>query len=316
MKQPSPTTDPQMMEGSEVKSEESQSVDQLHNNLFDVKEEEISQNCAQEAETSCQATLQLESKLSTITTDVELDTNAEHEASSCSQEHPDEKEKVPEVRSDANLVLIERDTPPFSLLNEAAAILGTPADTQDVAETPSVLEGTEETLTFDAPIQHDNEQPLVLVTGSAASSPVDNSDSAESLSSSSIQDTSKFSPTDSATTSGISNGPSTPSSDTLSSSPQTSANNSGPSHTSSNPYDTDCSRKLISQIQRSLSQESLLDELESELLACQLPEGESRGERKGSPPVNGLAAGQEDCMVVFEKCVQYKYAQQEKAIQK
>lgn len=310
-----------MMEGSEVKSEESQSVDQPHNNLFDVKEEEISHSSAQEAETCCQATLQLESKLPKITTDVELDTNTEHEAPSCSQDHPDEK-KVSEVRSDASTVLIERDTPPLSLSNEAAAILRTPANTQDVAETPSsVLEGTEETLlTFDAPIQNDIAQPLVLVTGSAESSPVDNSDSAESLSSSSVQSTSKFSPTDSATTSGISNGPSTPSSDTLSSSlsssPQTSANNSGPSHSSSNPYDTDCSRKLISQIQRSLSQESLLDELESELLACQLPEGESRGERKGSPPVNGLTAGQEDCMVVFEKCVQYKYAQQEKAIQK
>ncbi|XP_037546979.1 coiled-coil domain-containing protein 186 [Nematolebias whitei] len=320
MKQPSPTTDPQMMEGSEVKSEESQSVDQPHNNLFDVKEEEISQNCAQEAETCCQATL-LESKLSKITTDVELDTYPEHEAPSCSREHPDEKEKVAEGRSDASTVLIERDPPPLNLSNESAAILRT-ANTQNVAETSSsVLEGAEETLlTFDAPIQHDNEQPLVLVTGSAESSPVDNSDSAESLSSSSVQGTYKFSPTDSATTSGISNGPSTPSSDTLSSSlsssPQTSANNSGPSHSSSNPYDTDCSRKLISQIQRSLSQESLLDELESELLACQLPEGESRGERKGSPPVNGLTSGQEDCMMVFEKCVQYKYAQQEKAIQK
>lgn len=82
------------------------------------------------------------------------------------------------------------------------------------------------------------------------------------------------------------------------------------------PYDTDCSRKLISQIQRSLSQESLLDELESELLACQLPEGESGGGRKGSPPVNGLPTDQDGCMVVFEKCVQYKYAQQEKAIQR
>uniref|UniRef100_A0A4W6C6Q3 Coiled-coil domain containing 186 n=1 Tax=Lates calcarifer TaxID=8187 RepID=A0A4W6C6Q3_LATCA len=117
--------------------------------------------------------------------------------------------------------------------------------------------------------------------------------------------TSKSSPTDSTTTSGISNGPSTPSSDTVSSSlassPQTSANTSAPSHSSSSPYDTDCSRKLISQIQRSLSQESLLDELESE---------------KGSPPVNGLPSDQEGCMVVFEKCVQYKYAQQEKAIQR
>uniref|UniRef100_H3DNI5 Coiled-coil domain containing 186 n=1 Tax=Tetraodon nigroviridis TaxID=99883 RepID=H3DNI5_TETNG len=75
------------------------------------------------------------------------------------------------------------------------------------------------------------------------------------------------------------------------------------------PYDTDCSRKLISEIQRSLSQESLLDELESELLACQLPKGEK------SPAANGLT-DQEGCMVVFEKCVQYKYAQQEKAVQR
>lgn len=76
-----------------------------------------------------------------------------------------------------------------------------------------------------------------------------------------------------------------------------------------NPYDTDCSRKLMSEIQRSLSQESLLDELEDELLNNQ-----SRGVRKGSPP-NGLAKDQ-NSMVLFEKCVQYKYSQQEKAIKR
>uniref|UniRef100_A0AAQ5YDL6 Uncharacterized protein n=1 Tax=Amphiprion ocellaris TaxID=80972 RepID=A0AAQ5YDL6_AMPOC len=123
-------------------------------------------------------------------------------------------------------------------------------------------------------------------------SPAEDRDSAESPSSSSVQSTSKNSPTDS-TTSGISNGPSTPSSDTVSSSlassPQTSATSLVPSHSSSSPYDTDCSRKLISQIQRSLSED---------------------------PPVNGLPTDQEGCMVVFEKCVQYKYAQQEKAIQR
>lgn len=37
---------------------------------------------------------------------------------------------------------------------------------------------------------------------------------------------------------------------------------------------------------------------------------------KESPAVNGLPADQEDCIDVFEKCVQYKYAQQEKAIQR
>uniref|UniRef100_A0A673AKG8 Uncharacterized protein n=1 Tax=Sphaeramia orbicularis TaxID=375764 RepID=A0A673AKG8_9TELE len=143
---------------------------------------------------------------------------------------------------------------------------------------------------------------------------------AESPSSTSEQSSSKNSPIDLTTTSGISNGPSSPNSDTVSSSlassPQTSANISAPLHTSSSPYDTDCSRKLISQIQRSLSQESLLDELESELMSCQLSENEIGSERKESPPVNGLPTDQEGCMVVFEKCVQYKYAQQEKAIQR
>ncbi|XP_056324977.1 coiled-coil domain-containing protein 186 isoform X2 [Danio aesculapii] len=74
-----------------------------------------------------------------------------------------------------------------------------------------------------------------------------------------------------------------------------------------NPYDTECSRKLLSEIERSLSQESLLDELEDELLNSQ-----SEGVRKGSPP-NGLQKD-ENSMVLFEKCVQYKYSQQEKAI--
>lgn len=74
-----------------------------------------------------------------------------------------------------------------------------------------------------------------------------------------------------------------------------------------NPYDTECSRKLLSEIERSLSQESLLDELEDELLNSQ-----SEGVRKGSHP-NGLQKDQ-NSMVLFEKCVQYKYSQQEKAI--
>uniref|UniRef100_I3KHM9 Coiled-coil domain containing 186 n=1 Tax=Oreochromis niloticus TaxID=8128 RepID=I3KHM9_ORENI len=163
---------------------------------------------------------------------------------------------------------------------------------------------TEDTvLTFDATIPNGNEQPSLLVANCPTEpSPAEDSSSAESPSSSSVHSASKNSPTDSTTTSGISNGPSTPNSDTfsssLASSPQTSAKNLFPSNSSASPYDTDCSRKLISQIQRSLSQESLLDELESD------------------SPVNGLPTDQEECMVVFEKCVQYKYAQQEKAIQK
>lgn len=81
---------------------------------------------------------------------------------------------------------------------------------------------------------------------------------------------------------------------------------------SSSPYDTDCSRRSMSEIQRTLSQESLLDELESELLSCQLT-GEDRAHRT-SPP-NGMPKDSRS-MAVFEKCVQYKYSQQEKAIKK
>ncbi|XP_076855406.1 coiled-coil domain-containing protein 186 [Brachyhypopomus gauderio] len=80
------------------------------------------------------------------------------------------------------------------------------------------------------------------------------------------------------------------------------------SASATNPYDTECSRKLMSEIQRSVSQESLLDELESELLNCHLVE--PGGCRIGPP--NGLPKDQ----VVFEKCVQYKYSQQEKAIKR
>ncbi|XP_051769792.1 coiled-coil domain-containing protein 186 [Ctenopharyngodon idella] len=81
------------------------------------------------------------------------------------------------------------------------------------------------------------------------------------------------------------------------------------SNSNMNPYDTDCSRKLLCEIQRSLSQESLLDELEDELLNSQ-----SEGVRKGSP-LNGLQKDQ-NSMALFEKCVQYKYSQQEKAIKR
>ncbi|KAL7856940.1 hypothetical protein SRHO_G00158390 [Serrasalmus rhombeus] len=92
---------------------------------------------------------------------------------------------------------------------------------------------------------------------------------------------------------------------------QTEETQYSPSVPSSNPYDTDCSKKLMSEIQRSLSQESLLDELESELLNFQLQE---QGSCRQSPP-NGLPKDQ-GSVVVFEKCVQYKYSQQEKAIKR
>uniref|UniRef100_A0A1A8D6I2 Chromosome 10 open reading frame 118 n=1 Tax=Nothobranchius kadleci TaxID=1051664 RepID=A0A1A8D6I2_NOTKA len=313
MKQPGLTTDLQIMEGSEVTSmpEESDSVDQRHNNPSSLKEEETSHSNAHEEESICQTNseFQLQSELAKTTIDVEEDTKAQ-------QEPLEEEETAPDVKYDASTVLSESDKPPLSLSNEDSAVLRPPATCQDVSQTSPVLEGTTEPLlTFDEETQNSIEQPLVLVTESAESSPADNRDSAETPSSS-FQNTSNNSPT----ASSMSNGPSTPNSDTLSASLASNrhfgANSSVPSHSTPSPFDTDCSRKLISQIQRSLSQESLLDELESELLACQLPEGESRGENKGSPPVNGLAADQEGCMVVFEKCVQYKCAQQEKAIQK
>ncbi|XP_073345929.1 coiled-coil domain-containing protein 186 isoform X2 [Pagrus major] len=307
------------MEGSEVESA-LEPVNQLHNSTSKVDEEEqISHNSADEGDKCSQAKgeAQLDSELIETAADVQMDTETKSEALSCSEEHEEGSELDADTGSGSSQVL-----------NEAGGALVAPVTTLDdvVESSPSVLEGTIETLlTFDevndshATTPNSDEQPSILVkNGSTEPSPAGDCGSAESPLS--VQSASKNSPTDSTTTSGISNGPSTPSSDTVSSSPasspQTSAETSAPSHSLSSPYDTDCSRKLISQIQRSLSQESLLDELESELLACQLPEGESGGERKGSPTVNGVPTDKEGCMMVFEKCVQYKYAQQEKAVQR
>ncbi|CAL9699687.1 unnamed protein product [Knipowitschia caucasica] len=86
-----------------------------------------------------------------------------------------------------------------------------------------------------------------------------------------------------------------------------------PSQALPDPFDTDCSRNLISQIQHSLSQESLLEELESELLSTEHKHLNGMNERA---TLNGQSTDQEDCMAVFEKCVQQKYQQQEKAIQR
>ncbi|XP_028424369.1 coiled-coil domain-containing protein 186 isoform X2 [Perca flavescens] len=328
MEQPGPASDTHVMEGSEVESvlERLQLVNQPHNRTSNIEEEEqTSHDIADEAEKGSQAKdeSELDSKLIKTTTDVQTEIKTKSEAQTCSQEHVEGRELDADDGCYSSTVSKEGGIP--SLSNEAGPI--TPLD--DVVESsPSVLEGTIETLlTFDkgkdshATTLNSNELPSVLVTNCPTEpSPADDSGSAESPSSTSIQSTSKNSPTDSTTSSGFCNGPSTPSSETvgssLASSPQTSANTSAPSHDLSSPYDTDCSRKLISQIQRSLSQESLLDELESELLAFQLPEGGRGGERKGSPPVNGLPTDQEGCMVVLEKCVQFKYAQQEKSIQR
>uniref|UniRef100_A0A665VIF1 Uncharacterized protein n=1 Tax=Echeneis naucrates TaxID=173247 RepID=A0A665VIF1_ECHNA len=248
----------------------------------------MSHNGADEAEKLKQTTETLRENELISTTVAETNLKTEPEAQISSQEQVFWK---------------ERDSDPSSQNEDVGALIAPDSSLDDVVESSSsVLEGTIETLlNFDeAKVPHattpiHNEQPSVLVTNcSTEPSPADDSGS----SSSSTQSISKNSPTESTTTSGISNGPSTPSSDTVSSSlassPQTSANISALSHSSSSPYDTDCTRKLISQIQRSLSQESLLDD----------------------PPVNGLPTDQEGCMVVFEKCVQYKYAQQEKAIQR
>ncbi|KAM9012345.1 coiled-coil domain-containing protein 186 isoform 2-T3 [Ara ararauna] len=76
---------------------------------------------------------------------------------------------------------------------------------------------------------------------------------------------------------------------------------------SESPYDTDCTKKLISTIHQTSSQEDLLKEIESELLSTDLPK-----ERK-SP--NGVRKG-EHALAVFEKCVQDKYLEQEQTIKK
>ncbi|TKS89623.1 Coiled-coil domain-containing protein 186 [Collichthys lucidus] len=310
------------MEGLEVESalEGSHPVNQLHDSTSNVEEEDEGQIChnsAEEAEKSSQAKDEaLGGELIKPATDVQTDTKTKLEAQTCSQEHAEGNEMDADTGYDSG-------TSPI----EGGDALVAPVTTSDdvVESSPPVLEETtlltfDEVKDSDATNPNGNEPSATATNCSTEPAPANDSGSAESPSSSSVQSVSKNSPTDSTTTSGISNGPSTPSSDTVSSSlassPQTSANTPAPSHSLSSPYDTDCSRKLISQIQRSLSQESLLDELETELLACQLPEGGSADERKGSPPVNGLPTDQDGCMVVFEKCVQYKYAQQEKAIQR
>lgn len=322
MEQPGPASDTYTMEESEVESVSTQPhlVNNCTSNIEEEEEEEqISHNGADEKEKYSQANnvAQPERELIKTATAVQADTETESEAQKCSQEH-----------LDTDCTESTEDGIPLHSVETGEALVPPVTTLDDVIESsPSVLDGKIETLlTFDEDNDSHvtnpdrNGQPSVLVPGcSTAPSPADDSGSAETTSSSD-PNASKHSTSDSITTSGFSNSPSTPSSDTVSSSlassPQTRTNTSAPLHTLSSPYDTDCSRKLISQIQRSLSQESLLDELESELLACQLPGSENGGERKGSPPVNGLATDQEGCMVVFEKCVQYKYAQQEKAIQR
>lgn len=328
MEQSGPESDACMMEGSvvETAAKGPHPVTHLHNSTSNVEEEELISHHNGDEEEECSQTndeAQLDSKLIKEEMDIETDAKTKPQAQTHIREHLEKSEPVTDTGCDSSLISNEGGILQHS--NETGEASVTPVTTMDevVESSPSVLEGIIDTsLTLnEVSIAHDNthsseKQPSLLAT---ASSPADDGGSAESPSSSD-QSPADNSPNDSTTTSGISNGRSTPSSDAVgsspASSPQTSSSTSAPSHSLSSPYDTDCSRKLLSQIQRSLSQESLLDELESELLACQLPEGGDGGERKGSPAVNGLATDQDGCMVVFEKCVQYKYAQQEKAIQR
>lgn len=308
------------MEGSEVESvsKGSEPVDHSGTSPINTEEEEEQQqvchNDPEEAEKVCQAHGISQAAREVIQTDTDMQTDTEMEVQTCSQEQARDELHAGVISDEA--FSTEGEKPSLSGQTDAASV--TPVD--DVVErSPSVLEGTlASLLTFDgvkdscAIHANSNEPPFDLAADCTAAPPLE--DSASTVSPSSVPCGSEHSPTDSTTTSGISNGPSTPSSDTVgsspASSPQTSANVPAPLSSLSSPYDTDCSRKLISQIQRSLSQESLLDDLETELLACQLPTGVKR------PTANGLATDQEDCMVVFEKCVQYKYAQQEKAIER
>lgn len=76
---------------------------------------------------------------------------------------------------------------------------------------------------------------------------------------------------------------------------------------SESPYDTDCTKQLIFTIHQTSSQEDLLKEIESELLSTDFSK-----ERKFP---NGVRKG-EHALVVFEKCVQDKYLEQEQTIKK
>ncbi|XP_056285588.1 coiled-coil domain-containing protein 186 isoform X1 [Pseudoliparis swirei] len=318
------------MEGSEAEaaSEGLHPADRPRSSTSDVtQEEQILHNTADAAEKCSRAEDEAEpaGEFIDATTDLPTDAKMKSGPQTCSRENEEGSELDADDGSDGSAVPVDGGIP--SLSDEAGGAFAAPITTLDhVVESSPVVEGTTATtLTLDevkechATTPDGNEQPSVSIrNGSSEQSPADDSGSAESPSSLSLQSASKNSSTDSTTTSGFWNGPSTPSSDTvgssLASSPRTGADTSAPSHLLLSPYDTDCSRKLMSQIQRSLSQDSLLDELESELLASQLPQGESGGEGKGSPPINGLPTDEEDCMVAFEKCVQYKYTQQEKSI--
>lgn len=76
---------------------------------------------------------------------------------------------------------------------------------------------------------------------------------------------------------------------------------------SESPYDTDCTKNLISTIQNASSHEAFLEEIEAELLSTDL--------LKGHKLPNGVCKS-ETALAVFEKCMQDKYVQQEHTIKK
>ncbi|XP_005387868.1 PREDICTED: coiled-coil domain-containing protein 186 [Chinchilla lanigera] len=75
---------------------------------------------------------------------------------------------------------------------------------------------------------------------------------------------------------------------------------------SESPYDTDCTKKLISKIKTVSTSEDLLEKIESELLSTEFAEHQIP---------NGMNKG-EHALVLFEKCVQDKYLQQEHTIKR
>uniref|UniRef100_A0A8C8VRI5 Coiled-coil domain containing 186 n=1 Tax=Peromyscus maniculatus bairdii TaxID=230844 RepID=A0A8C8VRI5_PERMB len=82
---------------------------------------------------------------------------------------------------------------------------------------------------------------------------------------------------------------------------------SDPKTSSASLYDTDCTRKLISQIKTVSTSDDLLGEIESELLSAEFAE-------EHQVP-NGVNKG-EHALALFEKCMHGKYLQQELTIKK
>lgn len=75
-----------------------------------------------------------------------------------------------------------------------------------------------------------------------------------------------------------------------------------PKTASASLYDTDCTRKLISEMKTVSASDDLLGEIESELLSAEFAEGHQ--------VPNGLNKG-EQALALFEKCVHSRYLQQE-----